>query len=268
MNIRRCAFRAVLIAGLVMAAAIAAAEFEDLRMECRDAYAAGDLDTSRNAAAAVLAEAPGDYEASWMLARVLIDIGNREQDDNARKAAYSEAVENARTAVAASPDDTWGHHYLAAALGKLALTEGGKKKIELSKEVREEAELAIECDPSNDKSHHILGRWNREVATLSPLLKLAAKVVYGGVPKGATKEKAVTHFQEAIRINPEHINHHLELGVTYMKMQRYEDALLEFQTVASLENSDPNDSDYKEEADRLLEKCHKRLGRGEKDSSR
>lgn len=256
------------VLALLLSVSAAAAAVEDHRADCRAAYEAGDLEASRAAAEKALDEQPGDYEASWMLSRVLIDIGNREQDKGRRKSLYADAVAGARAAVAADPDDTWGHHYLAAAVGKLALTEGGKKKIELSKEVREQALLAIECDPRNDKSHHILGRWNREVATLSPILKLAAKVVYGGVPKGASKEKAVEHFQRAIELNPEHVNHHLELGATYMKMQRYDDAITEFQTVAGLQNKDPNDPDYKREAARLLEKCLKRVERGRRDTSR
>ncbi len=246
----------------------ARADVDRLRENCREAYDRGDLAASRAAADSALAELPGDYQSSWMLARVLIDIGNREQEKKVRKGIYKMAVDHARAAVAAEPDDTWGHHYLAAAVGKLALTEGGKKKIELSKEVREEAQRALECDPANDKSHHILGRWNREVATLSPVLKLAAKIVYGGVPEGASKEKAEQHFLEAIRLHPEHINHHLELGVTYMSMKRYEDAIEQFAIVAELPERDPNDADYKDEAVLMTTRCEKRIERGQRDRSR
>ena len=202
-----------------------------------------------------------DHVAAWNLARILIDIGNRQQDKKQRKALYEEAVHYARQAVRHGPDDTWSHHYLAAAVGKLALTVGGKRKIELSKEVRDEAQEALRLDPDNDKSHHILGRWNREVAHLSPFLKIAAKIVYGGVPKGASDENAVHHFQEAIRINPRHINHHLELGKTWMAMRRYEKAIAEFQTCLDLPDSDPNDELYKAEARKLMTHCEKKIAR-------
>ncbi len=202
-----------------------------------------------------------DHVAAWNLARVLIDIGNREQDKKQRKATYEQAVGFARQAVRHGPDDTWSHHYLAAAVGKLALAVGGKRKIELSKEVREEAQEALRLDPDNDKSHHILGRWNREVSHLSPLLKVAAKIVYGGVPKGASDEKAVRHFQEAIRINPEHINHHLELGITWMKMHRYEEAIGEFETCLQLPDKDPSDPLYKQQAEELITHCRKKIER-------
>jgi len=202
-----------------------------------------------------------DHVAAWNLARVLIDIGNRQQDKKQRKATYEEAVRYARQAVRHGADDTWSHHYLAAAVGKLALTVGGKRKIELSKEVRDEAQEALRLDPDNDKSHHILGRWNREVAHLSPFLKIAAKIVYGGVPKGASDENAVHHFQEAIRINPKHINHHLELGKTWMAMRKYQRAIEEFKICLELPESDPSDPLYKDEARRLITHCEKKLER-------
>ena len=218
----------------------------------------GTLQEQRVALEAELSRNPDSYEASWNMARVLIDLGNFEDSKDDRKAAYIQAVEHARHAVSLVPDDTWGHHYLAASVGKLALTEGGKRKIELSKEVRDEALKAVELDPRNDKSHHILGRWNREVHHLGRFMKIAAKVVYGGVPKGATDEKAVEHFQRAIEIDPTHVNHRLELGITYMKMKEYDRAIEAFNIALSLPDSDPNDPVYKLEAEKLLKKCKKK----------
>lgn len=200
-------------------------------------------------------------ERSWNTARVLLDLGDRSGDKDERKAYYLRAVEQARAAVAASPDDTWGHHYLAAAVGSLALTEGGKRKIELSVEVRQEALRAIECDPRNDKSHHILGRWNREVTHLSPILRAVAKVVYGGLPEGASDEKALEHFHEAVRIAPDDVNHHLQLGITWMKMKEYDAAIAAFETALGLDDSAPNDPAHKTEAESLIRKCEKKVDR-------
>ncbi len=232
------------------------------------AYAAGDLAGSRRAAEAQLAQAPADYAANWKLARALIDLGNKAPEGKEREALYTEAERRAREAVRLRPDDTWGHHYLAAAVGKLALSAGGKRKIALSKEVRDEAEKAIELDPANDKSLHILGRWNREIANLSPLLKLAAKVVYGGVPKGASNEQAVAYFQRALAVNPDHVNHHLELGLTYVEMREDLLAKEQFAAALALTPRDPNDPEYQAEARRQLERAEKRLAAPRRDVTR
>lgn len=256
---------AVSLAALVSPPAAAAS---DPLAECQQAYEAGDLAASRAAAETVLGIEPDSYAASWMLARVLIDQGNRAPDKPAREPYYREAERHARRAIALNPDDTWGHHYLAASIGKLALSAGGKTKINMSKEVRDEAARAIALDPRNDKSLHILGRWNREIANLSPLLKLAAKVVYGGVPKGASNEKAVEYFQRALAVNPTHVNHHFELGVTYHEMGRYDLAVASFEQALALPARDPNDPQYHADAERWLEKARARAAAPRRDVSR
>ncbi len=236
--------------------------------ECEAAYLAGDLAASRGAAEAAIAAAPSDATAHWMLARVLIDLGNREAAKPAREALYAEAERQARRATELQPADTWGHHYLAASLGKLALSAGGKRKIELSKGVREEASRAVELDPRNDRSLHILGRWNREIANLSPFLKLAAKVVYGGVPAGASNEQAVELFRRAMAIDPTRLSHPLELGVTYLEMDRPQEAIPLFQSVLDLPAREPNDGDYKAQAAKLLPKAQRQAKEPPRDVSR
>ncbi|MFH1842247.1 MAG: tetratricopeptide repeat protein [bacterium] len=255
---------AVFLTGLVVSPALA----EDLVAQCQAAYDAGDLTASRTAAEAALAQDPASYPATWRLARVLLDLGNKTEEKDERLAYFEAAETQARRAVELQEDDTWGHHYLAASVGKLALFHGGKKKIELSREVRDEALRAVELDPENDKSYHILGRWNRGVANLSALKKLAARVVYGGVPKGASNENAVEYFQRAIVLAPDHINHHLELGITFMEMKDYEQATTAFETALSLPESDPNDPEYKAEASEQLKKARKKLGGPRPDKSR
>jgi tetratricopeptide (TPR) repeat protein len=258
----------VLLASLMAAVTGWPSGEDDSLAPCDAYYKAGDLEASRQAAADILAEQPDSYAATWRLARVLIDLGNKDPDKEARRGFYEEAERQARRAVQLDEGDTWGHHYLAASVGKLALFYGGKKKIELSREVREEALRAIALDPRNDKSLHILGRWNREIANLSAVKKLAAKVVYGGVPEGASNENAVSYFRQAIAIAPEHINHHLELGITLMEMRQYAEAEQEFQSALTLPESDPNDPEYQAEAREQLQKAQRKLEQPRKDRSR
>jgi tetratricopeptide (TPR) repeat protein len=255
------------IASTAPSAPARAQTVEEALAACQEAYDAGDLAGSREAARAAIAADPESYRAHWMLARVLLDLGNKAGEKDERQALYEEAERSARRAVAIEPDDTWGHHYLAASLGKLALFHGGKTKIELSKEVRDEALRAIELDPGNDKALHVMGRWHHGVATLGALKRVMAKVIYGGVPEGSLEE-AVGYYERAIAVNPDHINHHLELGKTLMEMRRYEEAAAQFQIALDLPAHDPNDPEYKAEAAEQLEKAQKRAKGPREDKSR
>lgn len=249
---------------LALSAAIAAA---DPIADCDAAYAALDLAGSR-AAATLALNGDDAYGAHWRLARVLIDLGNREPDKAAREKLYAEAERHARQAVALREADTWGHHYLAAALGRLALSAGGKKKINISREVRDEAQRAVDLDPHNDRSLHILGRWNRELANLSPLLKLAAKVVYGGVPEGASNERAVELFNRAIAIAPDRMSHRYELGLTYLEDGQPALAVPLLESVLAMPDREPNDPDYRAQAETALARARREAAAPKRDVTR
>ncbi|MDZ7260831.1 MAG: hypothetical protein ONB05_01745 [candidate division KSB1 bacterium] len=193
-----------------------------------------------------------NYQAIWKLARSYIDTGEKASDEKEQKSLYLKAERLARKAVAVYPDSAEGHFQLSVAVGRVGLLEGGKKKVELSKEVKTEAEKALELDPKHDGAHHVLARWHREVANLNWALKAFAKILYGGLPP-ASNEKAIEHFKKAIEIKPEHINHHLELGITYKMLDQWDLARAEFQKVLDLPIGDADDPEHKTEAKKLLD---------------
>ncbi len=196
-------------------------------------------------------------EALWKLARTHIDVGEV-ADKAVMQDNYYQGEKVARQAVRLCPNNSKAHLELAIAVGRVALMEGGKKKVRLSKEVKQEAMKALELDPNDDLAHHVLARWNREVANLSGLLKAFAKILYGGLPP-ASNEEAIKHFKKAIELNPEYINHHLELGITYQKMKKWELAKEQFEKVATLPIKDSDDKDHKAEAAKRLKEVLKKM---------
>lgn len=196
-------------------------------------------------------------QALWKVSRTLIDIGEMAEEDVQRK-NYYEGEAFARKAVQRCPNDAQAHLALAIAVGRVALMEGGKKKVSLSKEVKYEAEKTLELDPNNDIAMHVLARWNREVANLSGILKAFAKILYGGLPP-ASNEKAIELFKKAIEIKPNHINHHLELGITYQELGQYSLAKAEYEKVAALPIGVFNDPEHKKEAAQRLAQVMKKL---------
>jgi hypothetical protein len=80
---------------------------------------------------------------------------------------YIEAEQLARMAVHLSPEDSKSHLYLSVAVGKLALYEGGRRKVELSKETKVEAERAVALNPNEDVGYHVLTIWHREMVELA-----------------------------------------------------------------------------------------------------
>jgi tetratricopeptide (TPR) repeat protein len=194
------------------------------------------------------------YALLWRIARATTDRGARADFDGDKakaRQAFEQATRAARRAAALEPKEPEGHLELAVALGRLALHLGGKEKIRLSKEIKAEAERALELDPKQHRAHHILGRWNRSVATLNILEKTAANVVYGGLPK-ASLDDAVAHLEKAIELRPDYANHHLELGRTYLALKLKQKARAELEKAMACPPTTPFDADYHREAKKLL----------------
>jgi hypothetical protein len=194
-----------------------------------------------------------NYEANWKAARAYTDIGENTEDEDKRAELYLLGSQHARKAVQIDSTGSKGHLFLSIALGRVALDAGAKERIKLSKEIKKEVDLAIKYDPNDDIAYHVLGRWNRKLANLSWIEKGFADIFLGGVPENASDENAVAAFKKAIELNPKHINHHLELGITYEMMDMDEEARKEFQTCLDLPISASDDAKYKKEAQERLD---------------
>lgn len=194
--------------------------------------------------------------ALWKIADAYINVGE-EADKTTQRQCYYSAEKWALKAVAQCPDTANSHFFVAITSGLLALHEGGKQKVARSKIVKAEAEKTLQINPNHHGGYHVLGRWHRELANLSWVLKAAAKVIYGGVPPGASNEASVANFKKAIEISPEWINHHKELGLTYIEMKEWNLAAEQFQIALDLPIRDHQDESHKKECRKLLEQVKK-----------
>ena len=135
-----------------------------------------------------------------------------DQPTVAEKRRYAQtALDYASRAVSLQPRDPVNVLSLAVCHGKLAAYSDTRTKIEYSRLVKEEAEQALALDPGYAWAHHILGRWHREVASLGITSRWFVRTFYGGLP-AASYADAVTHLRRAVALEPDELNHHLELG--------------------------------------------------------
>jgi tetratricopeptide (TPR) repeat protein len=192
------------------------------------------------------------FAALWRLARVESEMAE-DATGAERRELIAWAEQHARAAVRIAPDSALSHEWLAIVLGRKALKEGPKKKLALSREIKSEADRALELNPASARAHHVRALWNRKVASLNLVERLAANTVLGGVPKGASMENAVSDLARAVELEPGFIHHRLELGRTYLQLDRVEEARRELERAASLPpGASPRDARHQEEARVLL----------------
>ncbi|MGQ9800470.1 MAG: hypothetical protein ACUVRL_02215 [Candidatus Saccharicenans sp.] len=195
---------------------------------------------------------PKNYEVLWKVSRGYVDVadlmtGPGKEIEKQKFEMYRNAEKYARQAIAANPNDTWGHFYLSAALGKKVLMLGKKEQIDASKDVKKAVDKAIELDPNNDLAYHALGRWHRRMAEIGGAKRALGSLIYGSIPKGSFEESE-KWLKKAVELKPDFINHHLELGRTYVALKKYDLASQEFNKCLELPEASAKDKHYKEEA--------------------
>lgn len=205
---------------------------------------------------------PGNYEALWKTSRAYFDLGDLTNQTEAKweekqKKLYTEAKNYAEQAIRANQEDTWGHFFRSAAMGKYALMLGKKDQINMSKTIKAEIEKAIELDAANDLAYHALGRWHRRMAEIGGAQRFFGGIIYGSIPKG-TFEESEKYLKTAVELNPDYTNHHLELGRTYLAMKKPDLATQEFQKVLELPDKTSKCPAYKNEAEAEIAKLKKK----------
>lgn len=256
-------FKAITWASFVAAALFLCAQTAEDYIRQGDEYYAQFDDAKALEAYQLAVEAdPANYEALWKLSRACVDVADLVSQGEPgwqakQRKLYKEAESYGRRAVRANPDDTWGHFFLSAAMGKHVLTLGKKDQINMSKVIKAEIEKAIELDNTNDYAYHALGRWHRRMAEIGGAQRFFGGIIYGSIPKGSFEESEQA-LEKAVELRPEYTNHHLELGRTYLALKKYDLAKQEFEKVLELPVTSSKCEDYKKEAQAELEQLKKK----------
>ena len=165
------------------------------------------------------------------------DLISSAKSKEAAEQVAKKAFSYAQRAVELDPKVAKAHLSLAVAYGHMTDYIGNKEKLEYSKYIKDEVTKSIELDPTDDYAWHVLGCWHSGVANVNGMLKLLAKMVYGGMPP-ASNEEAVKCLKKAIEIAPQRMMHHSELARAYQLMGQKEQADKEWKFVLTLPAQD------------------------------
>ncbi len=163
------------------------------------------------------------------------------------------ALNYSERAAALAPNDSDAQLSVGISLGKMLPILETKEQVAASPRIKSSAEKAIQLNPRNDLAWHILGRWHRVIADISPVKRALAPLIYGRLPKG-TNEEAVKALQKALAINPRRLMHHIELGRAYAQMGRTADAKRHFSKGLSMPTVEKDDVEAKQKGREELAK--------------
>lgn len=168
-----------------------------------------------------------------------------------KEALGERALDYAKRAVKAGPDNAQAHLSLAIVYGKISFLRSARERMEYSRFIKDEAQKAIGLDPENDLAWHVLGRWNYEVANLSGPVKFFAQTLYGKMPDAST-EKALECFQKAVALNPNRLANEAELGRTLALLGRKDEARAALEKALEMPSREKDDDETKARARKAL----------------
>ena len=171
-----------------------------------------------------------------------------DQPDLAEKKRFAQtALDYALRAAALDPRNPVNVLSLAVCHGKLAVYSDTRTKVQYSRLVKEEAERALALNPDYAWAHHVLGRWHYEVAALGAGARFFVRLFYGGLPDASYAE-AIGHLRRAVELEPDELNHRLELGFACAAAGRAGEAREHWKTGLAMRSRGKHDEPAKERA--------------------
>jgi tetratricopeptide (TPR) repeat protein len=202
---------------------------------------------------AVLKIDPRNYVALWKCSELCSRIGNRQATKVKKTDFFAAGRTYAEVAIKVNPSGADAYYALSVAMGRKALIESGNDKVKAVREIKTNADKAIQLNPNHSRAWHVLGKWNYEVYNLSGLEKAALKVFYGGLPPASLKN-AIAAYEKAKKLEPNFALNNLELAKAYHKNDEDDKAIALLKQLPAFPNKTLDDVTIKEEGKKLLEK--------------
>jgi FimV-like protein len=202
---------------------------------------------------AALALDPNNYDALWRVSRTYVDIGEHlpattDQEKSRQLQTYEKALEFANKAIAANANGAMGYTRRAIANGRIALFKGVWESLDLVKQTKADCEKAIALDPNDATAYYVLGRTHMKVSEKPRIVRWPLGLGW------ANLDEAVKNYEKAILLRPDFIMYHLDCARAYVELDEYDKARAHLTTIATLPTLDEDDTQFRKDAQELLEK--------------
>ncbi|KAK5850066.1 hypothetical protein PBY51_014348 [Eleginops maclovinus] len=196
-----------------------------------------------------------EAEFLWRLARVSRDMALLpDMEEKRKKELMFEGFEYVKNALEKDEKCSAAHKWYAICLSDIGDYSGVKVKIGNAYIIRDHLEQAIELNPKDATSLHILGYWCFAFAELPWYQRKVAAVIFSSPPV-STYEEALQFFLKAEEVDPNFYSKNLlMLGKTYLGMKDKEKGLLFLTRAKEYPAHTLEDKEVHKEAVELLKK--------------
>jgi tetratricopeptide (TPR) repeat protein len=184
--------------------------------------------------------------------------------DKAEKQRLCElALVYGEKAAAAGPNDSEAQLSVAITCGKMLKLKSAREQVGVSRRIKESVDRAIKLNPRNDLAWYILGRWHQGYADLSTVRRAMGEMLFGKLPE-STNQDAAKCFEKAMEANPKRLMHSIELGITYAKLGKEEEARRLIEKGLAMPSIDKDDPEAKARGREALKSLRESGGAGER----
>ncbi|XP_025056011.1 regulator of microtubule dynamics protein 1, partial [Alligator sinensis] len=227
------------------------ASFKDVSEEILDQadYLYGSGETEKLYQLLVQHKNSEDAELLWRLARASRDLAqlSRTSAEEKKQLIY-EALEYAKKALEKNEANFAAHKWYAICISDVGEYEGIKAKIANAFIIKEHFQKAIELNPKDATSVHLMGIWCYSFADMPWYQSKIAAVLFA-TPPSSTYEEALHYFQMAEKAEPNFYSKNLlYLGKTYLKLNNKKMALLWLTKAKEYPAHTEEDTQYLDEA--------------------
>ncbi|XP_041044930.1 regulator of microtubule dynamics protein 1 isoform X1 [Carcharodon carcharias] len=194
-----------------------------------------------------------DGEILWRLARASRDLAQLENTSMEKKKQLTyEALEFAKKALEKNELSFAAHKWYAICISDVGDYEGTKAKIANAYVIKEHFQKAIELNPKDATSIHLMGLWCFTFAEL-PWVQQKIAAMFFATPPSSTYKEALQYFNKAEEADPNFYSKNLlMMGKTYMKLKNEKLALLWLTKARDYPARNEEDKQVQKEATELL----------------
>ena len=185
-------------------------------------------------------------------AELTLYLGNAQAKEDDKQPFYINASKFANSAYASDSLNASSNYIMGLVLSALMNAKPIKEKLSGTKDIWNFASKAIQINPNDPKSLHLLGKWHDELSSLNPAAKAGLKLFAKDIPKASLTE-AIDLYEKARTFDPALIVNNVDLAIAYKKIGRADLSISILTTTIKLAPSSIEEQWYKNKAKELLE---------------
>ncbi|CAG9767728.1 unnamed protein product [Ceutorhynchus assimilis] len=170
-------------------------------------------------------ENPGNFELLYRIGKAHHKIADASDDKDFVNLRLTKGIEACESALSIAPENSEVHKWFAVLIGSKSDLVSIQERIKYGHTFKKHVDIAISINPGDYSLHHMLGRFDFEVAGLKWYEKKVASAFFGEPPT-ATYEEACSHLLAAEKLAPfEWKDNKLMIAKCKIAMGEYEEAV-------------------------------------------